>query len=184
MSNYPGMPMQIQKAMNRMAAYNLRRDPQQSSDFGESLGGAIGRAAKAPKTSGDKDKPSHDASMYGKYVQGTGANVGVAQAGQPYVDNQSVLDNADKNVRVNQMAEDARIGGKFTPNGLEAAGKRAEANGFDRYQLKGLAGTQVREAYAPNTAGPYQPDQSLPGYQPNPSADQSQMSPGMGPGGF
>ncbi len=146
MSNYPGMPMQYQRAMNRMAAYNLRRPAQQEHNLGHAVGGAIGVGLAKREPAKTVAKPTHGPEMYDKYVQGTGASVGMAQTGQLYVDNQAVLDNADKAVQVNQMAEDARIGGKFTPSGLEKAGKVADANGADRYQLKrmvGLAGTQV-----------------------------------------
>ncbi len=153
--------MQYQRALNRLAAYNAPHRPDQSHDFGEALGGGFSKAFKASKGGGDKDKavaPTHDPAMYNKYVQATGAGRGMAQAGMPMLDNQSVLEHADKAVHDNQLAEDARINGVFTPVGLDAASKRAEANGADRFKLKrvvGLAGTPV------------------PG-----------MAPGMGTGGF
>ncbi len=166
MSDYPGMPQRYQMALDKLAAYNLQRPQRQGSDIGESIGGGISRMVHR-KPEPKKQASTHSPEMYDKYVAGTGAMAGLDHEGQRehtnQADNQAILTAADNSVRVNQMAEDARLGGSFTPNGLEKASKEAEANGYDRMQLRrmvGLAGTQV------------------PGVTPPP------MAPSAGPGKF
>lgn len=173
--SYPGEPGSYQRSMNKLAAYNLRRPPpSEGESFGASLGGAISRAPSGK--SGDKDKPekpTHGAEMYDKYVDATNAHMGMAQMGKgPFIEStwnpgfqktgQEMLEDADKSVHINKIAEEARMGGTFTTDGLEKAAKEAELNAHDRLRLKsmiGLAGTNV-----PLAPGAY--------------------APGMGPGGF
>ncbi len=143
---YPGEPQSYQRAMNRMAAYNLQRRPWQGGDLGESIGGGVSNIFKG-KPRQAASAPSHDPAMYQRYVAGTGAHVGMAQHGVDELANQALLEKADRSIANNQLAEDARIGGAFTPAGLERASQTADANAQDRLKLRsliGLAGTQVQ----------------------------------------
>ncbi len=164
---YPGEPQQYQRAMNRMAAYNLRRMPTKDHDAGAALGAGMGTMLAKSQTTASSQAPTHDPAMYQKYVTGTGAHVGMAQHGVDGLANQALLEKADQNVANNQLAEDARIGGAFTPAGLEKASQVADANAQDRLKMRsliGLAGTQVQAPQRVMGQGP------------------PAMGPGMGPG--
>ncbi len=135
----------MQRAINMLKRYTVNQPHSSGAhDLGESIGGA-GAWAPKKKVNGP-EVPTHDPSMYNTYMKGTGAATGMAMEGARAEDSQAMLDKANENVRVNGMAEQARMGGAFTPNGLEDASKTAEANGADRLRLRsmlGLAATKV-----------------------------------------
>ncbi len=137
--------------MNRLAAAiaNLHsfmpnkpggRPYEGAAGIGAGMGAAYrqrgGQDKKAPEAS------THDPAMYKQYVDATGANKGLEQEGSAFDPeaNAAILQAADQNYKTSMVAEDARLGGRFTPNGLEKAHKTSMADGNDRLMLRGLIG--------------------------------------------
>ncbi len=59
----------------------------------------------------------------------------VARAAMARIANQSLSEG-----KINQMAEESRMGGKFSAAGLEKADRESTLNGADRLMLKGIIG--------------------------------------------
>lgn len=146
-----------QKAISqlKMWDYNNHSRSNTAGDLGAALGGSLHAAAvRKPKTT-PQPVSTHGPEMYGKYVQGTGAVRGMQQAGYEQMANQELLDQADQNVKLNNLAEQSRVGGAFTPDGLETASKQADANAADRLRLRsmlGIAATPVMSGSVPAMA--------------------------------
>ncbi len=190
-------PPGLQAAIARLHTYAPHRGGSASSEGLAGMGGSTGRAlsgymSKQPgaKPTGAPQQPTHDPEMYKRYVQGTGMNRGLEQtdAGPSATDNsigyakqvanQSMLDQADQNVTNNGLAEDARLGGKFTPDGLVKADKLAQANGHDRLMLRGMIGLGGTMAAQPPGQMPPQQIQSQPQQLPQQPPPMAPSAPG------
>lgn len=161
---YPGEPQQYLRARNRLAAYNLAHPPPSGANIGETVGGGIGGLMRSkPAPQAHSQAPTHDPAMYKKYVEATGAHAGMAQHAVDEVSSRAVLEKADQQVANNQLAENVRLGGVFTPVGFDKAVSEADANGQDRLKLRSILGLAATRVTPPS---------------------QVMMGPGMGPGRY
>lgn len=190
----------LHKAVARLHILGHRdQSRQKQADNARAAGAGFGLALRdkfrtpTPKQAAAEAQmsPTEAAAQYGRYVQETGANVGMAQAGMPGVSGpegskgqaeaqygryvqgsyapvgnmQSGLGIDESSsptdfLKLNNSLSGLRLGGQFTPQGLDEASKLADANSNDRLYLKGMIhgaidgqGPQDEVLTAPGMAG-------------------------------
>jgi hypothetical protein len=126
-------------------------EPSSGGQFGAAIGHAVRHAKTGPRPMSETDKSE---SMKGAIMQSAIQN---AQKQRDAMDleryntmaaapGRQDLQRAQQNLQTNDLAEQTRMGGRFTPQGLENADAQAQANGADRLRARamiGIGGTNV-----------------------------------------
>jgi hypothetical protein len=115
-----------------MAAAALSRRPTVQSDEQRLIANAQGPIQNYKPMTGDSNE--RQSVVAGLALPGP--SIDTAQ--NPEINPQEAGKSAVDQIRTNELANQTRFNGTFTPNGLEQAGKEADANAADRLMMRQL----------------------------------------------